>query len=117
MINNAIIIFLATLALSAGLTFVVLKLTRRFGILKYPGYRRLHNKPTPTMGGIAIALATAGGILLAGLLLPDLFGEYRERFIFLALASFVILVTGVIDDKWELSAGLKSSGNWLPPPC
>jgi UDP-GlcNAc:undecaprenyl-phosphate/decaprenyl-phosphate GlcNAc-1-phosphate transferase len=110
MINNAILVFLATLALSIGLTFVVLKLTRRYGILKHPGYRRLHNKPTPTMGGIAIALATAGGILLSGLLLPDLFGEYRDRFIFLALASFVILVTGIIDDKWELSARAKIIG-------
>jgi UDP-GlcNAc:undecaprenyl-phosphate GlcNAc-1-phosphate transferase len=113
MINNALISFIVALALSAGLTFIVLNLTRRFKILKYPGYRRLHNVPTPTMGGIAIALATAGGLLLAAMLLPNLFGEYRDRFMFLALASFVILITGVADDKWELSARAKIIGELI----
>jgi UDP-GlcNAc:undecaprenyl-phosphate GlcNAc-1-phosphate transferase len=110
MIDIALITFISALIVSVGLTFVVLKLTRRFGILKYPGYRRLHNVPTPTMGGIAIALATASGLILAALLLPDLFDEYRDRFFFLTLASFVILVTGIIDDKWELSARAKIIG-------
>ncbi|MEO7003771.1 MAG: MraY family glycosyltransferase [Ktedonobacterales bacterium] len=49
--------FLLAAALSYGLSVGVLRLCLRFNLLDKPGPRRVHTRPTPRLGGIAIFLA------------------------------------------------------------
>jgi len=88
----------ATLALSAALTWLAIRYARHRQLLDLPGRRRSHSEPTPRGGGIAIVVAmVAGGLVLAlqstrgylPILLPPIVG---------------IALVGWLDDHGGLSA-------------
>jgi UDP-N-acetylmuramyl pentapeptide phosphotransferase/UDP-N-acetylglucosamine-1-phosphate transferase len=91
---------------SAGLTWTVRGLARRWAVYDRPVDRSLHTEPTPRLGGTAIAVTTClgwGWLLLTGqatgaVLLPLLAG------------GAVAAVVGLVDDASELSPWLKLSG-------
>ncbi len=64
-----IIIALAALAVSGGLTVLLVPAIRslalRYGLVDHPGGRRIHEHPTPLGGGVAMLLAVALPSLLA----------------------------------------------------
>lgn len=63
---------------------------RRFGILDHPGPLKIHSRPVPRLGGIAIAIAIGAGILTARVIL---FKQWP------VLAAFALLwLVGLIDD-------------------
>lgn len=63
---------------------------RRFGVLDHPGPLKIHNRPIPRLGGVAIAIAIAAGMLSAGHF------ELRQS---LAVAGFFLVwFTGLLDD-------------------
>src|SRR4030088_3774860 len=53
LVSSAVVAFL----LSAAITPLVGRLAERFGMLDMPGGRRMHPRPIPRPGGLAIALA------------------------------------------------------------
>lgn len=78
-------------------TFVALLVLIKFApdlhLLDHPGGRKEHAGVTPTVGGLAIALAFLAALPLLGPASVDAF----------ALAVLIILIVGVIDDVRELS--------------
>ena len=58
-------VLIVALALSALLVPVSVRLARRFGVLDAPGPRKVHAKPTPRTGGIAVWAAFTA-VVLAG---------------------------------------------------
>lgn len=63
---------------------------RRFGILDHPGPLKIHTRPVPRLGGIAIAIAIGAGILAVRV---TLFRQWP------VLAAFALLwLVGMIDD-------------------
>ena len=102
---------LLAFALAAGITPVVARLATRFGMLDVPGGRRLHPRPIPRPGGLAIAAAFGLAILafwlvdrIAGqpFLIPE---EVRSpRFTLTALAALLGMTLGFVDDLLELRA-------------
>ena len=75
-----------------------------------PDERRVHERPTPTLGGIAMLVALLVALGVAKLL-PG-FGpifESSEPF-GLAIAAIVILAIGMLDDLREVSAPAKVAG-------
>ncbi|HEV8536742.1 MAG TPA: MraY family glycosyltransferase [Candidatus Limnocylindria bacterium] len=98
-------------ALAAAATPLVAVLARRLGMLDVPGGRRVHPRPIPRPGGLAIAVAFGLAIFafwlidrLAGhpFLIPE---EVRTpRFTLTALAAFLGMAIGLIDDMLELRA-------------
>ena len=66
--------FLVSLALSLVGTRVVRAWAFRRGFVDHPdGGRRIHTRPTPNVGGIAIVASTLATFLaFAGLVVPDL---------------------------------------------
>lgn len=93
--------FLALLA-SWLLTPVVRVGALRSGLVDHPGPRRMHAVPMPKGGGLAIYAA----FWLAVLLLPLQGGAYWG----LWAASTVMLLVGLVDDRYELRWYLKLGG-------
>jgi UDP-GlcNAc:undecaprenyl-phosphate GlcNAc-1-phosphate transferase len=88
-----------TAALAAGA--VIRHVAPAIGAVVPPRPDRWHSTPTPTMGGIAIAVGTlAGSLVLAAQ--PDLAGA-PGVWLPVLLASFAMLVVGMLDDRLQLS--------------
>jgi UDP-GlcNAc:undecaprenyl-phosphate GlcNAc-1-phosphate transferase len=62
----------AALAVSAGLVPPVRALARRAGVLDTPGPRKVHDVPTPRLGGLAVFAAFVTTVVGGYLLLPQL---------------------------------------------
>jgi len=102
---------LLAFALAAAATPIVGLAARRLGMLDMPGGRRVHPRPIPRPGGLAIALAFGSAIFafwivdrLAGhpFLIPE---EVRSsRFTLTAIAALLGMGVGLIDDMLELRA-------------
>jgi UDP-GlcNAc:undecaprenyl-phosphate GlcNAc-1-phosphate transferase len=97
-----------------GVTPVVRRVAVRIGAVVRPDERRVHERPTPTLGGIAMF---AG--LLAGVGTAWGMGAFDEVFagntepLGLVVAAAIILLVGVIDDIVEVSAPAKVAGTVL----
>jgi UDP-GlcNAc:undecaprenyl-phosphate/decaprenyl-phosphate GlcNAc-1-phosphate transferase len=102
---------LLAFALAAAATPLVGMLARRLGMLDMPGGRRLHPRPIPRPGGLAIAVAFGAAIFLFWLvdriaghpfLIPE---EVRSpRFTLTAIAAVLGMGIGLVDDLFELRA-------------
>jgi UDP-N-acetylmuramyl pentapeptide phosphotransferase/UDP-N-acetylglucosamine-1-phosphate transferase/glycosyltransferase involved in cell wall biosynthesis len=91
-------------------TPVVLNIARRCGIVDLPGARKVHQVPTPRIGGLAVAIAVLGIVVPCFLLMSwttHEIGGDRARFATLLLCSFFILLVGLVDDIFNISAMYK----------
>ena len=97
---TAVIAVLAAALISFVLTPVVKALAPKFGFVDVPkDERRMHNHPIPTIGGLAIFVS----FVLVSLFVCHL----NRQFIGMLLGALVIVVLGVVDDKYDLNAKLK----------
>jgi len=97
---TALIAVLAAALISFVLTPVVKALAPKFGFVDVPkDERRMHNHPIPTIGGLAIFVS----FVLVSLFVCHL----NRQFIGMLLGALVIVVLGVVDDKYDLNAKLK----------
>ena len=92
-------------------TFVALvipfikKIAVQIGAVDMPGGRHIHKKPTPKLGGL--------GIFLGYLLGYMIFGEPSAQMNSILIGSFIILITGIIDDIVELKPSIKFAGQLM----
>ncbi len=95
-------------------TFVVRRLAVRFSIIVIPDDRRVHERPTPTVGGAAMYLGLLVAMVVASQL-PGLSALFRGSSdpIGLVLAASVIFTIGMVDDLREMSPPAKMSGQIL----
>ena len=94
MIKSAIVAFL----ISFLMTPVVIKIAQKFGAVDIPkDDRRMHSKPMPLWGGIAIFT----GFFITMFLFSDI---ETKKLVGLLIASLVVLITGMIDDVKPLGA-------------
>ena len=91
---------IATLA-AVALGAAVRRSAPAIGAVVPPRPDRWHSAPTPTMGGIAIAGATACGLAVAAFS-PGTLAQ-PEAWLPVALAAFAMFVVGVLDDRLQLS--------------
>ncbi len=110
------------LAVAAVVTLVVTPLVRRvsvrYGLVDYPGGRKVHSHPISRLGGVAIfaGVAAAVGVEIVGGLrgMWDIgfITQASDRMNVVGLFAGILLVflVGVIDDIWNLSAGAKLGG-------
>lgn len=110
--------YLVVLAVAAITTLAVTPLVRRLavrvGAVVRPDERRVHVRPTPTLGGIAMFAGLVAGMVTAWQLdaFVEVFSGNSEPLGLLAAAA-VILAVGVIDDLIEVSAPAKVAGTVL----
>ena len=84
-----------------GLVPPLQALARRIGLLDHPDARKQHQGAVPLVGGLAVY----GGMLVTVLVYPVYLLNPEVRAIM--LASGLLLVIGVLDDRYEVSATLK----------
>lgn len=87
------------------LTFLVKKLAIKFHIVDFPNQRKIHKKVTPRIGGLAIFLGAALGLLY---LQPE-----HIHLLEISLGAVVIVITGMLDDKYDIRPVVKLSGQLI----
>jgi len=95
-------------------TPLVRRLAVRVGAVVKPDERRVHTRPTPTLGGIAMFIGLVVATVVAWRMdaFAPVFAGNTEPLGLLAAAA-VILAVGVIDDVVEVSAPAKVAGTVL----
>src|SRR5690606_35326939 len=100
-------VMLAGFAAAVGFTPITKRLAFQLGVLDQPSARKVHQSPTPLMGGLAIY----GALVLAMLLFSPPF--YLVEFgAILAGATWLILV-GFVDDRRGMMPLVKLGGQTL----
>jgi UDP-GlcNAc:undecaprenyl-phosphate/decaprenyl-phosphate GlcNAc-1-phosphate transferase len=108
--DYAIVLAVVTLT-----TFVVmplvLRLAVRIGAVVSPDERRVHERPTPLLGGVGMLVGFLAGMAVAWRLhaFGSIFDNNTEP-LGLVIAAVLILGVGVIDDLREVSAPAKVAG-------
>ena len=100
-------IVLVTFLCSALLMFLMRKVAVHIGAMDIPrseeGNRHIHKKATPKLGGVGIFLAFLVGYML--------FGEQSLRMNSILIGSFIVVLTGILDDIASLNVWLYVSGH------
>jgi len=110
--------YLVAFGASAGVAFVATPLVRRLslraGWIDHPSDRKVHPRPTPTAGGLAIFAGVVAGLVVARAL-PSLAGLRETTLVLEAtlVSAVVIVVIGLIDDTRGLSPLGKLAGQVL----
>jgi UDP-GlcNAc:undecaprenyl-phosphate/decaprenyl-phosphate GlcNAc-1-phosphate transferase len=71
------------------------------GAIVPPRPDRWHDRPTPTMGGIAIAAATALGFLVV-IFAPEVL-PWPDTWVPVPMAALAMFIIGILDDRLQLS--------------
>ncbi len=95
-----LLIFVSCAISSFILTPVIRKIALSFNVLDHPNERKIHTKPTPLLGGLAVAIP----FLIIFLAFKDSFTRSADN---LLLGSIIILIFGFLDDRFKLSARLR----------
>ncbi|MDQ0156941.1 glycosyltransferase family 4 protein [Robertmurraya andreesenii] len=99
-------LFLCFIA-SVLITPLVKKLAIAIGATDKPNARKVHQKIMPRLGGLAIYISFIIGFLI---LRPT---DDSISAVPIIIGSFIIIITGVLDDRFELSAKVKLIGQLL----
>jgi UDP-GlcNAc:undecaprenyl-phosphate GlcNAc-1-phosphate transferase len=113
---GAYLVVLAVVAVTTfGSLFVVRRVAVRVGAVVRPDERRVHKRPTPTLGGVGMLVGVLAGMLAAWLMgdFAEVFGGSTEP-LGLMIAAVIMLAVGVVDDLREVSAPAKLAGMVLP---
>lgn len=106
MFNNTILysfkIIIFTFIVSMITVPVVKKIAMHVNALDIPNERKIHKKPMPRLGGLAIFFAFLVGYMF--------FGDMTKEMNSILIGSFIILLTGIIDDINPLDAKHKLVG-------
>lgn len=94
-----------TMILAFLITPLIKKLSLKIGAVDKPNSRRINKVPMPTAGGLAIYIAFSISILF---LFPDLI-PFRYA-IHLVISTGIVVLTGLIDDIFELKPRQKLIG-------
>ncbi|MCR2821412.1 glycosyltransferase family 4 protein [Lederbergia panacisoli] len=96
-----IICFVASICI----TPLVKKLALRYKVTDKPNHRKVHNKVMPRLGGLAIYLSFIIGLIISRQDSPFLWP--------IIIGSTIIVITGILDDKFNLSPRYKLIGQFL----
>ena len=129
--------YLLTLLVAAAVTYVLTPLVRRFatmiGAIKVEIRERdVHTAPVPVIGGLAMYAGLAAALLVANQI-PQLHDAIANTGMVTGLlaAGGLLVVIGIIDDRWGMNALTKAAGqvaaggiivatgtqlSWLPLP-
>ncbi len=95
-----ILTFVVAFAFSFASTPIVYRLAYKIGAIDIPkDTRRMHKKPIPRLGGLAIIFGFSVSVAC--------FADFSKSLIAILIGAFIIAVMGVVDDCKNLDAKLK----------
>lgn len=97
--------FLVAMSVTMALIPPLMQMAGRWQVLDAPGDRKVHATPIPRVGGIAMAFG-----LLLGL---AFFGDFAQPMPAYLAGVIVLLIFGVLDDRFTLTASQKFVGQIL----
>ncbi|WP_249869253.1 MraY family glycosyltransferase [Oceanobacillus saliphilus] len=102
-ITELIIAFLISCATALLVTPLIIRVAKKIGVIDKPdNNRKMHKEAKPSMGGLAIFIGTAAGFLYLQPATPEMNA--------IILGALIILITGVIDDMFQIRALYKLIG-------
>ena len=96
---NILEILIITYLVSFVLVFVTKKLAVHVNALDMPNERKVHKKPMPRLGGLAIYSAFLFGYIM--------YGSVTTQMISILISSFILVLLGVFDDIKPISSKTK----------
>lgn len=102
-------IIVITFIFAIILTPLTIKLAHRFNLVDIPNdSRRIHKKPMPRIGGLAIVLSMFLGFFIYYLFTKDIESiSLDSKFYGYAIGALIIALMGIIDDIFNLKARYK----------
>ena len=82
------------LIFTISILYILYTLSKHLNLLDLPENRKVHNKPTPFVGGL---------IIFFSIIFSSILFEYNYFFNYLIYTSSLIIIIGLIDDKYNLS--------------
>ena len=103
-VNNVNIFYIILITFVSSLILVPLvrKIAIHINAMDIPNERKVHKKPMPRLGGLAIFLSFLIGYML--------FAPLTTQMISILIGSFLIVLLGIIDDINPLKATTKLCG-------
>lgn len=98
---SASIAFTISLVVSLGLTQPIRRLALHIGMVDRPGPRKVHLKPVPLLGGLAIYF----GFFLA--IIFTIRASFRAEFLAILAGATLLAITGILDDSGRLHHQIK----------
>ena len=81
------------------ISLIIIKISKKKGLLDKPNLRKIHKKPIPYTGGIILSLTFVFIIFVT---------KFNSQFLNLILAySLIISLTGLLDDRYSVNPGTK----------
>src|SRR4051812_32663712 len=103
MINlQNILAFVASFITVIIATPFVIKLAIKIGATDKPNKRKVHQSIMPRLGGLAIFIGVFVGFFVSGL--------YSQRVVTISVGACLIIIIGILDDLYELSAKVEFAG-------
>lgn len=103
---NIFLIVIVTFITSFILVPVVKKIAKHVDAIDYPNSpRKIHTKPIPRLGGLAIYLAFLLGYII--------FAPKTNQMLSILIGSFIIIILGIFDDIKPLSAKIQFCGQLI----
>jgi UDP-GlcNAc:undecaprenyl-phosphate GlcNAc-1-phosphate transferase len=96
---NVALAFIASFVTVLVVTPLVMKFAIKIGAVDKPNQRKVHTKLMPRLGGLAIFIGVIAGYFVSGL--------YNEKMTGIITGAILIVILGILDDKYELSAKKK----------
>lgn len=97
------IVFLIAFVVAAAATPLARKLAFVLGVVDRPNARKVHLAPTPMLGGLALLAGLIGGVAAVS-------PPFQPAVAGITLGMGLIVLLGIVDDKFGISAGWKFLG-------
>ena len=97
--NNVFLIIGIAFIASLILVPIIKRVAIHVNAIDYPNERKVHTKPTPRLGGLAIFLSFLLGYIL--------FGQLTAQMISILIGGFILIILGICDDIKSIKARYK----------
>jgi UDP-GlcNAc:undecaprenyl-phosphate GlcNAc-1-phosphate transferase len=108
-VTTILITFIVSLVLSLALTPLAGRIGVKFGAIDMPGGRKVHSKPIPRIGGLAIFLAFILALVISTLFMTEVSNKFilEKKAVFFLIGILIVFAVGLFDDFHRLGPRVK----------